>query len=84
MMQVIREHAHAPPEARGTQHHALGLPEHDLGLVALGRGTVHIRARLTVEEGQQQADPGRERTLAILPADLDVKVKAGRKALEVK
>ena len=47
--------------------HALGLVEHDARLVAAGGGGVDLGALLAVGDQQVEADPGRQRALAVLP-----------------
>ena len=66
-MQIVDEDADPALQRRRGADHAFGLVEHDPRLVPAGRGGVDLGALLTVGDQQVEADPGRERALAVLP-----------------
>jgi hypothetical protein len=65
-VQVVDQDTDPAPERRGRADHALGLVEHDPGLITAGGGGVDLGALLAVGDQQIEADPGGEGALAVL------------------
>jgi hypothetical protein len=68
-VQVVDQDADPASERGGGAHHALGLVEHDAGLIARGGGRVDLGALLAIGDQQIERDTGREGALAVLAGD---------------
>ena len=66
-VQIVDQDADPAFEGGRRADHALGLVEHDARLVAAGGSGVDLGALFTVGDQEVEADPGRERALAVLP-----------------